>query len=141
MPPVAYRVITLDETGKLRQTDYPSLASLLDVYEQTGVEEDSYTMRLRGEPVLRGMVGPLSDGKTIVRYESAAAYVILTREWAKRRNNRQPPPVGNADGNVSEEDAPNDESASENRSIHGAENGAEKHGESRRRPSARPRLK
>lgn len=80
-----YRVVFLDESGQPAQKDFKNVASLLAEYEQVGIENDSYTMRLHGEPTLRGLIGPMSDGKTIVRYETPQAFTILTEEWSKQR--------------------------------------------------------
>lgn len=85
-----YRVVFCDKSGEILQRDYPTLRPLLADYEQVGVEEDSYTLRLHGEPVLKGLIGPLSDGKNVVRYETPEAYELLTLRWAKARRNGRP---------------------------------------------------
>ena len=84
-----YRIVTQDENGELVQTDYKDLASLLEEYHQIGTEEDSYTIRLHGEPLLRGLVGPLSEGKNIVRYESPEVFAQMTEQWSKERRKRR----------------------------------------------------
>ena len=81
----SYRVVSLDKHGKPHHQDFKNVTALLAAYEQVGVEEDSYTMRLHGEPTLRGLVGPMSDGKSVVRYETPQAFVILTEEWTRTR--------------------------------------------------------
>ena len=53
-----YRVAYRAKSGKIEFNDYQDLESLLQAHEQIGVEEDSYTMGLHGEPVLRGLIGP-----------------------------------------------------------------------------------
>lgn len=78
-----YRVVFKTKTGKVEQKDFKDVDSLLNAYEQTAVEEDSYTLRLHGEPVLKGLVGPISDGKHVVRYETPEVYAELTEQWAK----------------------------------------------------------
>lgn len=82
-----YRVVSFDETQQLAEKDYRNLRALLADYEQTGVEEDSYTLRLHGEPLLKGLIGPLSqpESKTVVRYETPEVFAKLTEEWAKQR--------------------------------------------------------
>lgn len=82
-----YRVVSRSETGEIVQRDYKDLRSLVKDFHQIGVEEDSYTMRLHGEPVFRGLIGPLSEGKTIVRYETPDVYATLTEKWASARRN------------------------------------------------------
>lgn len=78
-----YRVVTMLESGKIEHKDYKDASEILDRFEQIGVEEDSYTMRLHGEPVFKGLIGPMSDGKTIVRYETPDAFAVLTEQWSK----------------------------------------------------------
>ena len=80
-----YRVISRDGDGNFQQEDYKDLKALLHEYDQVGVEEDSYTMRLHGEPILKGLIGPLSQGKTIVCYETPAAFAAQTEVWSKDR--------------------------------------------------------
>ena len=80
-----YRVMFRGENREIIHRDYPDVHALLLDYEQTGIEEDSYTIRLHGEPVLRGLIGPMSHGKSTVRYETADAFTVLTDEWSKTR--------------------------------------------------------
>lgn len=84
-----YRVVFKSKAGKVEQKDFKDQASLLKAYEQVGVEEDSYTLRLHGEPVLKGLVGPISDGKQVVRYETPEVYAQLTQDWAKNLKGRR----------------------------------------------------
>ena len=80
-----YRVYFLDDQGTVQHTDYKTLQALLESHEQIGVEEDSYALRLHGEPVLRGLIGPMTDGKTVIKYESPQVFVRETEEWSKQR--------------------------------------------------------
>jgi hypothetical protein len=80
-----YRVYFLDSAGVKQKKEYKSAQQLLEEYEQVGVEEDSYTLRLHGEPVLKGLIGPMSDGKSIVKYETPQVFVHETEEWAKQK--------------------------------------------------------
>lgn len=82
-----YRVVTKLENGKLHQVDYKDLKSMLEHYDQIGVEEDSYTMRLHGEPVFKGLIGPMSEGKSIIRYESPEVFAVCTEQWSKGLRN------------------------------------------------------
>lgn len=87
-----YRVVTREKDGQITHADYADVKSLIAQYEQTGIEEDSYTIRLHGEPVLKGLIGPMSEGKTIVRYETPEVFAIMTEEWSRqRRNSKQAP--------------------------------------------------
>lgn len=82
-----YRVVFKNKHGVIEHIDYPDIKRLLDSYEQVGVEEDSYTIRLHGEPVLKGLIGPMSEGKDMVRYETPQVFVVMTEQWAKERKN------------------------------------------------------
>ena len=78
-----YRLVFVNKTGALQQKDFEDVAELAKQYEQLGVEEDSYTIRLHVEPVFRGLIGPLSEGKSVIRYETPEAFASLTEEWSK----------------------------------------------------------
>jgi hypothetical protein len=80
-----YRVYYLDSAGVKQKKEYKTAELLLEEYEQVGVEEDSYTLRLHGEPVLKGLIGPMSDGKSIIKYETPQVFVQETEEWAKQK--------------------------------------------------------
>jgi len=90
-----FRVVTRASDGKLRIRDYPNQDPLLDAHTQVGVEDSSTDLSLRGLPVFRGLIGPLPEGKTIVRYESPEVFETLTKEWsadkpkARRRRTRR----------------------------------------------------
>jgi hypothetical protein len=84
-----YRVVTMTKAGKFVEQDFQETAELANQFEQIGVEEDSYTLRLHGEPVFRGLIGPISDGPAVVRYEVPEAYAALTEIWAKTRRPRR----------------------------------------------------
>ena len=43
------------------------------------------TWRLRGMPVFRGLIGPMPEGKDVVRYESPEVFETLTKEWTQRQ--------------------------------------------------------
>ncbi|MFO0948109.1 MAG: hypothetical protein U1D30_19685 [Planctomycetota bacterium] len=86
-----YRVVTKNENGGVQHRDYTSLESLLADFEQIGIEEDSYTMRLHGEPVFKGLIGPMSDGKSIIRYETPEVFAMLTEQWSKNLKNGKLP--------------------------------------------------
>ena len=42
-----------------------------------------------GMPVFRGLIGPMPEGKTVIRYESPEVFESLTKEWSSAR---RPPP-------------------------------------------------
>jgi hypothetical protein len=76
-----FRVVTRGANGQLRIKDYVSKESLLRLHTQIGVDDCSTDLGLRGLPVFRGLIGPMSEGKNIVRYESPEVFEALTKEW------------------------------------------------------------
>lgn len=76
-----FRVVTRGANGQLRIRDYVSKESLLRLHTQIGVDDCSTDLGLRGLPVFRGLIGPMSEGKNIVRYESPEVFEALTKEW------------------------------------------------------------
>ena len=55
--------------------------SLISLHTQIGVDDCSTNLSLRGLPVFRGLIGPMSIEKDIVRYESPDVFEALTKEW------------------------------------------------------------
>lgn len=85
-----FRVVTRGADGELRIKDYASKEPLLRLHSQVGVDDCSTNLSLRGLPVFRGLIGPMSDGKTIVRYESPEVFESLTKEWTSDAPHRRP---------------------------------------------------
>lgn len=87
------RIVTRGSNGELRIKDYAGQDSVLKMHTQIGVDDCSTDLSLRGMPVFRGLIGPMPDGKNIVRYESPDVFETLTKEWgtaapARRRRRR-----------------------------------------------------
>ena len=78
----SFRVVTRTSDGKLRIKDYPSEESLQKRHTQVGVDDCSTDLSLRGMPVFRGLVGPMPEGKSVVRYEAPDVFESLTKEWS-----------------------------------------------------------
>ena len=95
MPQATYRVVTRGQDGSLRIRDYPSSEPLLRMHTQIGIDDCSTDLGLRGLPIFRGLVGPMPDGKHVIRYESPEVFESLTKEWSniksKRRRRRTSP--------------------------------------------------
>lgn len=84
-----YRVVTKARDGQLRIRDYSSPDKLLEIHTQIGIDDCSTDLGLRGMPVFRGLVGPIPEGKEVVRYESPEVFEALTKEWmAKKKPKR-----------------------------------------------------
>jgi len=92
MPKNTYRIVTRGKDGSLRIKDYPSQDSLMKLHTQIGIDDCSTDLALRGLPVFRGLVGPMPEGKDVIRYESPEVFESLTKEWGtdqpKRRKRR-----------------------------------------------------
>ncbi len=88
-----FRVVTRGANGQLRIKDYGSPDGLLRLHTQIGVDDCNTNLSLRGLPVFRGLIGPMSDGKNVVRYESPDVFEHLTKEWvaqpAERKTRRR----------------------------------------------------
>lgn len=92
-----FRVVTRGTDGKLRIRDFPDCEPLLQMHTQIGIDDCSTDLGLRGLPVFRGLIGPIPEGKSIIRYESPEVFETLTKEWSnsksKRRRRRAAPIV------------------------------------------------
>ncbi len=90
-----FRVVTRGRDGSLMISDYPSIDPLMHSHQQIGIDDCSTDLGLRGMPIFRGLIGPIPEGKNIVRYESPEVFETLTKEWVtakprrRRRNNRE----------------------------------------------------
>ena len=76
-----FRVVTRGANGKLRIRDYASPDSLVKLHTQIGIDDCNTDLGLRGMPVFRGLIGPMSEGKNVVRYETPEVFESLTKEW------------------------------------------------------------
>jgi hypothetical protein len=83
------RVVTRAADGTLRIRDYPSTEPLLEMHSQIGIDDCSTDLALRGMPVFRGLIGPMPEGKNVVRYESPDVFETLTKEWSSAKNPRR----------------------------------------------------
>jgi hypothetical protein len=84
-----FRVVTRGADGKLRIRDYPDSEPLLKLHTQIGVDDCSTDLDLRGLPVFRGLIGPMPEGKNIIRYETPDVFETLTKEWSAVKNGRR----------------------------------------------------
>jgi hypothetical protein len=93
-----FRVVVGVGDGNFILKDFTSVEPLLRAYEQIGIDDCSTDLALRGMPVFRGLVGPMPEGKTTVRYETPEIFERLTKDWAqakpKRRRRRTSKPEG-----------------------------------------------
>jgi hypothetical protein len=84
-----FRIVTRGSDGSLLIRDYPTCDPLLDMHLQIGTDDCSTDLEIRGMPVFRGLIGPIPEGKTIVRYESPEVFETLTKEWINKAPKRR----------------------------------------------------
>ncbi len=84
-----YRVVTRAADGSLRIKDYANQDNLLKTHTQIGVDDCSTDLGLRGLPVFRGLIGPMPEGKGVIRYESPEVFETLTKEWSAAKTPRR----------------------------------------------------
>ncbi len=91
------RMVSREFDGSIRVKDSEEITELLKNYEQIGVDDCNTELSLRGFPILRGLIGPIAEGKRIARYETPGVFEVLTKEWAqiktKRRRSRSTIPT------------------------------------------------
>ena len=91
-----WRLVTRAADGELVIHDFDSPEGLLRTHLQVGSDDCSTDLGLRGAPVFRSLVGPMPEGRNIIRYETPEVFEALTKEWATpkapRRRSRKPQP-------------------------------------------------
>ena len=83
------RVITRSADGSMRTKEFESFEAIEASHDQIGIDDCSTDLELRGMPIFRGLVGPIPEGKTAVRYESPEVFEVLTKEWTKLKAKRR----------------------------------------------------
>jgi len=88
-----FRIVTRGSNGEIRAKDYAQQDVVTKMHTQIGVDDCSTDLALRGMPVFRGLIGPMPEGKNVVRYETPEVFESLTKEWSvakpKRRSRAQ----------------------------------------------------
>lgn len=77
-----FRVVTRGADGQIRIKDYTKEDALHRMHVQIGVDDCSTDLSLRGMPVFKGLIGPMPEGRNIIRYESPEVFETLTKEWS-----------------------------------------------------------
>lgn len=83
------RVVTRAADGTLRNKEFNDFEQLSSLHEQLGVDDCSTDLSLRGMPIFRGLVGPMPESRTVVRYESPDVFEFQTKEWTKQKVRRR----------------------------------------------------
>ena len=101
-----YRIVTRGTDGSFRIRDFPDAEPILRLHTQIGVDDSSADLELRGMPVFRGLIGPIPEGKNVIRYESPEVFEAVTKEWStakiKRRRRRTAAPAETAPSEAGE---------------------------------------
>src|SRR3954453_17679565 len=82
------RIVTRGSNGELRTKDYEKHDTVLKMHTQIGIDDCSTDLSLRGMPVFRGLIGPMPEGKGVVRYETPEVFETLTKEWSAISSSR-----------------------------------------------------
>jgi len=77
-----WRLVTRGPDGELITLDFDSPEGIRASHLQIGTDDCSTDLDLRGAPVFRSLIGPMPEGRSIVRYETPEVFETLTREWA-----------------------------------------------------------
>ena len=89
MPKDTFRIVTRGADGKMRIRDFQAADAIQRMHTQIGVDDCSTDLGLRGMPVFKGLVGPMPEGKNVVRYESPDVFEALTKEWSATKAGRR----------------------------------------------------
>ena len=92
------RIVTRGSNGEIRSKDYTHTDTVLKMHTQIGIDDCSTDLSLRGMPVFRGLIGPMPEGKGVVRYESPEVFESLTKEWGAAAAGRKPRRRANSAG-------------------------------------------
>ena len=85
-----FRIVTRGSDGKLRIKDFSTKDPLMKMHSQVGIDDSSTDLELRGMPVFRGLIGPIPEGKNVIRYETPEVFETLTKEWSSVRPAHRP---------------------------------------------------
>ena len=76
-------MVTRGANGQIRIRNYNSPEALQSAVAR-GVNDCSTDLGVRGLPVFRGLIGPIPEGKNVIRYESPEVFETLTKDWSRR---------------------------------------------------------
>jgi len=86
------RVVSTGSDGNQKTKEFENFETIESIHEAIGIDDCSTDLDLRGMPIFRGLIGPMSDGKNAVRYESPDVFEAATKVWTamkpKRRKRR-----------------------------------------------------
>ncbi len=82
-------VVTRAANGSLRTKEFTSFDEIEALHDKIGIDDCSTDLTLRGMPVFRGLIGPIPESSTTVRYESPEVFEVLTKEWTAAKTKRR----------------------------------------------------
>jgi len=77
-----WRLVSRGGDGELVIRDFDSAEGILRSHLQVGADDCSTDLALRGAPVFRSLIGPMPEGRNVIRYETPEVFEALTKEWA-----------------------------------------------------------
>lgn len=83
------RVISRASDGSIRTREFDGFEEIESAHEQIGIDDCSTDLTLRGMPLFRGLIGPIPETKSIVRYETPDVFEVMTKEWAAKKAKRR----------------------------------------------------
>ena len=80
-----FRVVTRGPEGEYRIRDYVSEEEIRRWHVQTGSNDCSIDISVRGRPVFKGLIGPMPEAGGVLRYESPEVFEQMTKEWSEHK--------------------------------------------------------
>ena len=83
------RVVSLASDGSTRSRDFDTFDEIQKSHDQIGIDDCSTDLSLRGMPLFRGLIGPIPESRTVVRYETPDVFEEMTKVWAAKKRKRR----------------------------------------------------
>jgi hypothetical protein len=80
-----FRVVTRGPEGEYRIRDYVCEEEIRRWHVQTGSNDYSLDVSVRGRPVFKGLIGPMPEAGGVLRYESPEVFEQMTKEWSEHK--------------------------------------------------------
>ncbi|MCL2005512.1 MAG: hypothetical protein FWG73_05040 [Planctomycetaceae bacterium] len=85
MKPHVFRVVTKGPEGEYRIRDYVSEDEIRRWHVQAGSCDYTLDNALRGQPIFKGLIGPMPEPGGVLRYESLEVFEQMTKEWYEHK--------------------------------------------------------
>lgn len=89
MTATTIRVISRGTDGSVCTKDYDSFQQIEAQYEKIGIDDCSTNLDLRGFPIFKGLIGPMTEPGGLAVYESPEIFEFLTKEWSQKKKKRR----------------------------------------------------